>query len=177
MNGAASKLRRQDGFTLVEIVITAAIGAIVMGALVSVILTSVRSTDVASSRVEASAQVRSFESFAYDDFASAQVQNGATCTVSNPCSSAIVVSATQVTNAQPPVASADVITYAWDQTSFVDRSAASTGVSRHVAANVTAFSWYLDQTTQFPTVVISITVTVSNYSESQTFRFYPRLNP
>jgi pantothenate synthetase len=43
-----------------------------------------------------------------------------------------------------------------------------------MATDVSAFAWYVDTNS---TVVVSITVTVQSYSESETFRFYPRINP
>jgi hypothetical protein len=64
------------------------------------------------------------------------------------------------------------VSYTWDGSNFLDRAIASTGVSEHAATNVTAFSWYIDTDA---TVVVSLTVTVQSYSESQTFRFDPRL--
>jgi hypothetical protein len=42
---------------------------------------------------------------------------------------------------------------------------------------VSAFSWYLDTTSTHPTVVVTISVTIQAYTETQTLRFYPRVNP
>lgn len=151
--------RSQDGYTLVELIVALAIGASLMVAISSVVLTSWQAANTATERVEASAQIRNFEYFAYDDFAQSNVTslgNGG-CPPSPPCSIALATT-----------------TYTWDG-SNLDRTLNSNSQSTiHTATNVTAFSWYVD--TQSLTVVVSLTVTVSAYSESQTFRFYPRVN-
>ncbi len=156
MKSQRSYLKGQDGFTLVELIISAAIGALLLSALTSVMLTSWRGATIAASRVEASGQIRNFEYFAYDDFARSATPSGSGC----PCTT------------QPLVLSG--ITYAWDGSSFLDRAVASTGATEHAATDVTAFSWYVDTDS---TVVVSLTITIQAYSESQTFRFYPRVNP
>jgi prepilin-type N-terminal cleavage/methylation domain-containing protein len=170
--------RSQGGYTLVEVLITIALTALLMTALTSVVFTSVRAVDVASSRVEASSQIRNFQYFADDDFAQSAVPVGGSCgTPSTPCSTQpVVLSGTQVTNSVQPAGSAVVVTYTWDGSNFLDRQV-SAGPPIHAATNVSAFSWYVDTTASRPTVVVSITVTVSSYSESQTFRFYPRVSP
>jgi len=151
-------LGSQGGYTLVEVIIAMAIGALLMGAVSSVVYTAWQAASVASSRVEASSQIRSFESFAYDDFATSTVPITGECgTSASPC------------HTEPIVLSGE--TYTWNGSSFVDRHAGS--VSIHAATDVTAFSWYVDANS---TVVVSLTVQVQAYSESQTFRFYPRIN-
>ena len=174
---AALYARSQNGYTLVEVVIACAIGAIVMAGLTSVILTSVRAANTVSSRVEASAQIRSFEFFAYDDFARSRIPFPFGCgTATNPCTTQpIVLNGSQVTNAASPVPSPYQVSYTWDGTAFLDRQVS--GVSRHAAASVTAFSWYIDVSGAHPTVVVSMTVTVGSYQESQTLRFLPRVKP
>jgi prepilin-type N-terminal cleavage/methylation domain-containing protein len=159
----------QAGFTLIEVVISVAIGAILMSALTSVILTSVRASATATSRIDASGQIRNFEFFAYDDFAHSAVPTPTGCigTVGSPCT-------TQAIGLNGPV------TYAWDGTAFLDRLVGSNVT--HMATNVTGFSWYVDSSLAHPTVVINLTVTIQAfsdqpYSESQTLRFYPRVNP
>lgn len=161
----ASFARSQDGFTLVEVIVASVIGAILMTALTSVILTASRSANIATSRIEASGQIRNFEFFAYDDFAQGTVPSPSGCgTVGNPC-------ATQ------PIALSGTysVSYTWDGSAFLDRQVGSNVM--HMATNVTGFSWYVDTTAAHRTVVISLTVTVQSYSESQTWRFYPRVNP
>lgn len=161
----------QGGFTLIEVVIAAAIGLFVMSALTSVILTSVRASATASSRIEASGQIRNFEFFAYDDFAQSAVPNPSGCGtgVGDLC------------HGQPIALSGTYsVSYTWDGSAFLDRQLGSNVI--HMATNVTDFSWYVDGSSLHPTVVISITVTIQAssdqpYSESQTFRFYPRVNP
>lgn len=168
--------RGQAGYTLIEVVITAAIGAVVMSALASVILTAVNATDTASSRVEASAQIRSFEFFAYEDFASAQVQNGGSCTQGSPCTvQPIVLSGTRVTGGSPPVPSNTTVSYAWDGSGFVYRQ--FSGGTERAATDVSSFAWYVDTSGSFTTLVVQLTVTIRSYSESQTFLFYPHVNP
>jgi prepilin-type N-terminal cleavage/methylation domain-containing protein len=158
--------RSQSGFTLVEVVITVAIGAILMTALTSVILTASRAATTATSRVEASGQIRNFQFFAHDDFAQANVPTPIGCgTPDNPC-----ITATTITlNGAYPVS------YTWDGSAILDRQAGSNVT--HMATNVTGFTWYVDGSTPHPTVVVNLTVTVQSYSESQTFLFYPELNP
>ena len=165
---------RQGGFTLVELIIAVAIGALLLAALGSVVLTSWRATTVASSRVEASSEVRNFEYVAYDDFARSSVPGTGGCTPATPCTTQpLALTGYQVSNSVPVPASFSV-TYSWDGSQFLDRTDASTGATEHVATDVSAFSWYVDSNA---TVVVSMTVTIQSYSESETFRFFPRLNP
>ena len=172
-------LRSQSGFTLIEVIITSAVGLILMTALTSVILTSVRAAGVATGRVEASSQIRNFELRAYDDFARSGIPAIPGCgdSAADACTTSIIVlSGVQASNTNPPSITAYTVTYQWDGRAFLDRAA--TGVPReHMATSVTSFTWYVDNTSARPTVVTSLTVTVQNYSETQTFRFYPRLNP
>lgn len=165
--------RGQAGFTLVELIITLAIGLLLMAALSSVILTSWRATTIASSRVEASSEVRNFEYYAYDDFARSAIPSGGSCVPATPCTTQpLTLSGVQVSNSVP-VPSSLSVTYTWDGSQFLDRSVSTTGVSSHVATDVTAFSWFVDTNS---TVVVSMTVTIQSYSETETFRFYPRMN-
>ena len=171
------RLDGQAGYTLVELIIALAISGFLMVALTSVVLTSVGAANTASSRVEASSEIRSFQSFAADDFARSGVPDGSGGSASSPCTTQpIVLGGTQVSNSASPVGSTLLVTYTWDGSAFVDRQAGS-GESIHVATDATAFSWYVDSTAAHPTVVVSLTVTVGAYSETQTFRFYPRVNP
>lgn len=147
---------RQGGYTLIEVIIAVALGALLMSALASVLLTSYRATETASSRVEASGQIRNFEYFAYDDFARSSLSALTGCTIAAQCTSPINLA---------------TATYTWDGSNFLDRSTGPATI--HAATNVTTFLWYVDSNT----VVVNLTVTVRSYSESQTFRFYPRLNP
>lgn len=171
----------QDGYTLVEVVVATAIAAILMAGLTSVVLTSVRAANVATSRVEASTQIRSFQYFAYDDFARSSPPSAVGCgTVDTPCSTQpIVLNGLQVSNEAIPVPTPYQVQYAWvrcgtDSAGCVDRQAR--GASSHVATNVTGFAWYIDDTTgSHVTVVIMITVTVGSYNESQTLRFLPQV--
>jgi hypothetical protein len=76
----------------------------------------------------------------------------------------------QVSNSTPVPATFQV-TYTWDKDAgFLDRAVAR-GSTAHAATDVSAFSWYVDANS---TVVVNMTVTVQAYSQSQTFRFYPR---
>ncbi|HEY1421276.1 MAG TPA: prepilin-type N-terminal cleavage/methylation domain-containing protein [Candidatus Dormibacteraeota bacterium] len=172
--------RSQAGYTLIEVVISVAIGAILMAALTSVVLTSVRAADIASSRVEASGQLRSFEFFAYDDFAGSGVPDTATCgdSSSTACTTQpITLAGVGVSNSVSPAPSASSVTYTWDSTNFFLDRKVGANPAIHAATDVSAFSWYVDSSGASPVVVVRLKVTVSNYSESQTLLFYPRLNP
>ena len=48
---------------------------------------------------------------------------------------------------------------------------------KHAATNVTAFSAVLSGTAPHQTVVVTLTVTVQAYVETQTLQFYPHVNP
>ena len=170
----ATRTSAQGGYTLVELIIAVALGALLMSALTSVVLTSWRAANIASSRVEASSQIRNFELFAYDDFARSSTPIATGCAQSSPCTTQpLVLSGYQVSN-MTPVPDSVQVSYTWDGSSFLERAVAGTGVTEHAATNVSAFSWYVDTNA---TVVVSLTVTVQAYSKSQTFRFDPRMNP
>ena len=170
-----AEARGQGGFTLVELIIALALSGLLLTALTSVVLTAWRAGDTATSRIEASSQLRSFEAYAYDDFALSDVSNLSGCTPSAPCSSPITLNGTQASNAFPPVTNPSYqVVYSWDQANrFLQRQVGG-NPAVHAAVNVAAFSWFVDTNS---TVIVSLTVTVSAYSESQTFRFRPRLNP
>jgi prepilin-type N-terminal cleavage/methylation domain-containing protein len=161
----------QDGYTLVELIIAVAIGALLMSALTSVVLTTWRGTSTATSRVEASSQIRNFQYFAYDDFAAGGVPS-ISCGPAPPCT--ILVTGTRVNNSTAPVPAPSAITYNWDGANLDRQIGSSQPI--HAATNVTAFTAYVDSSGAFPIVVVSMTVTVQAYGESQTFRFYPRIN-
>jgi prepilin-type N-terminal cleavage/methylation domain-containing protein len=170
--------RGQGGYTLIEVMVASAIGAILMAGLTSVIYTSVHANDIASSRVETSSQIRSFQFFAYDDFAHSDIPDPSGCgTEDDPCTTEpIVLSGLQVSNSTNPVPAPYQVSYSWDGTEFLDRTITG-NAPIHAAVGVSAFSWYVDGTAPDQTVVVSMTVTVMNYSESQTLRFYPRVTP
>ena len=173
----AAATRGQAGFTLVELMVASAIGVLLMTGLTSVVFTSYRAWTTASSRVEASGQIRSFQYFAYDDFARSAPPAGAGCTGASPCTiQPISLIGLQVTNSPQPAATSYSVTYAWDGSTFLDRQVGA-GQPQHVASGVTAFSWYVTGSPPNATVVITMTVTVQGYNESQTMQFYPELNP
>jgi prepilin-type N-terminal cleavage/methylation domain-containing protein len=166
--------RQQGGFTLIEVIIAAAIGALLLSALTSVVLTSWRATITAESRVEASSEVRNFEYYAYDDFAQSSLPAAGLCLQATPCTTQpLTLSGLQVSNTNP-VPSPYTVSYSWDGSAFLDRSVGGSGVSAHMGTDVTAFSWYVDTNA---TVVVSLTINVHNYSETETFRFFPRVSP
>jgi prepilin-type N-terminal cleavage/methylation domain-containing protein len=174
----AKKIGKQHGYTLVEVVISAAIGAILMAGLTSVVLTSVRATNVATARIEASSQIRGFQFLAYDDFARSMPPSPGGCSGNPPARCTINLSGLKASNSIPPDIAPFKVTYSWDGgTGYLDRNAV------HAAAYVTAFSYDVDQAGQYPTVVVNLTVTIRNgspndyYSQSQTMRFYPRVQP
>ena len=167
---ALHRLDGQAGFTLIELIITLALSALLMGVLVSVFLTTTRAIDSATGRVEASGQVRTFESFAYEDFTGSAVSDfGSGCTSTTPCSTGVTLTEVPIANPTQRY----TVTYAWDQTNQVLNRTVG-GVARHAASNVTGFEWYIDAN---QSVVISLSITVNSYTQSQTFRFYPRRNP
>jgi prepilin-type N-terminal cleavage/methylation domain-containing protein len=172
---AARYARSQNGYTLIEVVIASAVGAIVVGGLTSVVLTTMRAATIATSRVEASAQIRSFQSFADGDFARSLIPTLNGCgTTANPCTTQpIVLNGWQVSNATSPVSSSSHVSYAWDGVQFVNRQVGAT--SLHAATNVSAYTWYVDTSGTHPTVVVSMTVTVGSYSQSQVLRFLPQV--
>jgi prepilin-type N-terminal cleavage/methylation domain-containing protein len=178
--------RSQDGYTLIEVVIASAIGAILMGALFSVVFTSVRAVTTATSRVEASQQIRSFQLLAYDDFAHSgpPYPNGCSGTVASPCSTQpINLSGLRASNSTTPVIALYSVSYVWNSSSqFLERQVAG-NPANHAAIDVGGFSWYLDGTAPNQAVVVVMTVTIppsfgeGTYSETQTLRFYPEVNP
>jgi prepilin-type N-terminal cleavage/methylation domain-containing protein len=169
-NRAIRYATSQSGYTLVEVILASAIGAVLMTGLTSVILTSVRATDTATSRVQASSQIRSFVYFAYDDFDQSGVPEACTPPPSGSC---LELSGLHASNSQPPVISNRTVTYVWDGFDFLDRQVDS-GPPQHVASGVTAFSWSVTGAASRQTCVVQITVTVGSYSESQTLQFFPQ---
>lgn len=173
MNKARSRhLKTQGGFTLIEVIITTAISALLLGALVSVMLTSTQATNTATSRVEASSQIRNFEYFAYEDFAGADITDlNGSCTASSRCSSQ-PITLTGIPAGNPTTTYQ--VTYSWDSTSGLLTRQAGSNPALNAATNVHGFDWYVDAN---QTVVVDLTVTVGSYTESQSFRFFPRRNP
>lgn len=169
----------QGGFTLVELLIASALSVIVLTGLTSVVLTSSRAAITATDRVTASSQVRSFEFYAYDDFALSQlpVPAGCAATAASPCTTQpIVLQGLQASNSNLPTLSSYKVTYTWDGSSTLDRQAGS-GPPRHAATGVTAFGWYISGSAPHQTVVVTMSVTVDSYVETQSLQFYPRVNP
>ena len=174
--------RSQGGYTLVELIVASAIGLMVMTGLTSVVLTTWRAGTTATSRVEASEQIRNFEFEAYDDFALSNlpIPTGCPATVASPCTSPIVLQGSQASNATTPTISPYRVTYTWDGVGVLQRQAqvgTNPAVTFDAATGVTAFSWYLDGSGPNQTVVVTISITVQSYTETQTLRFYPRVNP
>ena len=163
----------QGGYTLVELIVASAIGLLVMTGLTSVVLTTWQAGTVATSRIEASSQIRNFQFEAYDDFALSGVPAISSCTSGDlpPCT--IALSGLKASNSTPPVPVPYQVKYTWDGANL-DRQIGSS--SNHAATNVTAFSAYMSGTAPYQTVVVTLTVTVQSYAETQTLRFYPRVN-
>jgi prepilin-type N-terminal cleavage/methylation domain-containing protein len=173
----------QGGYTLVELIVASAIGLMVMTGLTSVVLTSWRANQTATSRVEASGQIRNFQFEAYDDFALSSVPPipaGCFATFASPCTTQIVLQGSQASNAATPAISPYQVTYTWDGTGLLERQTqvgTNPPVNFDAATGVTAFSWYLDGSAPNQTVVVTISITVQSYVETQTLRFFPRVNP
>lgn len=164
-------LSGQSGYTLVELIVAVALGALLMGAMVSVFLTTTRATDNAIGRVEASGQIRNFEYFAYEDFAGSNAADfDSSCTASVPCQSQVALTEIKFDNP----AQTYTVTYGWDQSRNVLDRTVGTAPPLYAATNVTGYQWYLDPN---GTVVVTLTITVKSYTDSQTFRFYPRRDP
>lgn len=171
--------KSQGGYTLVELIVASSIGLIVMTALTSVVLTTWRAGTAATSRIEASGQIRNFEFAAYDDFALSSLPVPAGCigSAASPCTTQpLVLQGLQASNSANPTTSSYQVAYLWDGANLLLRQVGSNR-PLEAASSVTAFSWYLDGSPPYQTVVVTITITVQSYSETQTLRFYPRVNP
>lgn len=158
--------------------IATAIGLVVMSALTSVVFTTYQANQVATSRVDAAAQIRNFEQTAYDDFAlSSLPATPVGCGSSaQPCTQApIQLEGCAMTNSATPSLVSRTVAYAWSvSTHLIDRNVDSASVNP-AASGVTAFSWYIDGAAPKQSVVITLTVTISATSQTQTLRFYPRI--
>jgi len=168
----------QAGYTLVELLVASVIGLIVMAGLTSVVLTAWRSSSTATGRVEASSQIRSFEYFAYDDFAlsNTPIPSGCAATAASPCTTQpILLLGVQASNQNQPVVSPYQVTYTWNGTDVLDRQV-NGNPPVHAATGVSAFAWYIDGTTPYQSVVVTISVTVQGYTKTQTLRFDPSIN-
>ena len=175
----ARYVRSQGGFTLIEVLIASALGLIVMTALAQVVLTTWRAGVTATSRIEASGQVRNFQFNAYDDFALSNVPipTGCAATKASPCTTQpIVLQGVQASNSITPATSPYLVTYTWDGVSLLERKVGG-NPPLHTATGVSDFSWYLDGSAPHQTVVVTISITVQSYTQTQTLRFYPRVNP
>jgi prepilin-type N-terminal cleavage/methylation domain-containing protein len=170
--------RDQSGYTLVELIVASAIGLFVMTGLTSMVLTTWRAGTTATSRIEASGQIRNFQFEAYDDFALANLPtpSGCAATAASPCTTPIVLQGVQASNAISPATSPYQVTYTWDGSNLLMRQV-NTNPAVEAANGVTAFSWYLDGSGSHQMVVVTISVTVQSYTETQALRFYPRVNP
>jgi prepilin-type N-terminal cleavage/methylation domain-containing protein len=166
--------KSQGGYTLIELIVASAIGLFVMTGLTSVVMTSWRAGATATSRIEASGQIRNFQYRAYDDFALSSTPVIISCALGDPPPCTITLSGLRVTDSNLVPASYEV-TYRWNGAT-VDRQVGSD--VKHAATNVTAFSAYVSDAT----IIVTLTVTVpafaqQAYAETQTLRFYPRVNP
>jgi prepilin-type N-terminal cleavage/methylation domain-containing protein len=174
------ELRSQSGFTLVELIIASAIGLIVMSALFSVVLTTTKAGAIATGRIEASGQIRNFQFEADDDFALANmpIPSGCAGTVGSPCTTqSIVLDGPHIGNPSgPPSPSPYHVTYTWDGSNLLLRQIGG-NAPREAAFGVKSFTWYIDGTAPNQTVVVVISVTVQSYTETQTLRFFPHVNP
>ena len=168
----------QSGYTLVELIVASAIGLFVMTGLTSVVLTTWQAGTTATSRIEASSQIRNFQFAAYDDFALANLPtpSGCAATAASPCTTPIVLQGVQASNATNPATSPYQVTYTWDGSNLLMRQVNS-NPAVEAASGVSAFSWYLDGSGSHRMVVVTISVTVQAYTETQALRFYPRVDP
>jgi len=177
----AERHRSQAGYTLVELLVATAIGAIVIAAVASIVLTTAISTNVATSRVDATTQVRTFQLNAYDDVVLSEVPVASGCgTAANPCTTQpMILTGSRIPNRIAGDPAPYTVTYAWDPSQDIVIRQVSGGPSRTVASDVTSYAWYVDTTAAHPTIVVALTITIktynASYSESQSFLFYPRV--
>ncbi len=184
MSVASSQRRRaQAGFTLIELMIASAIGLIVMTALTSVVFTTYQANQIAISRVQASSVIGIFQATVHDDFALSSVPQtpGGCGTSAQPCTTeaiqltgeAIQPTGCALSSSGAPPSS--TVKYQWySSTHVVDRTV-NGALPYPLAAGFTNFSWYIDGAAPSQSVVVTLTVTVGAYSQSQTMRFYPRV--
>lgn len=172
------RTNHQGGFTLIELMIATAIGLVVLTGLTSVVFTTYRANQIATSRVEASGQIRNFEETAYDDFALSSLPPtpGGCGTSAQPCTQdSIQLKGCGMTNSATPSLQSRTIAYAWNKgTQSIDRSLNAVPVNS-VASGVTNFAWYIDGVAPSQSVVVTMTVTITTYSQTQTLRFHPRV--
>lgn len=170
----------QAGYTLVEVLVATAIGAIVIGAVTSIVVTTAMATNVTTSHVDATTQIRDFQLNAYDDFTRSAMPVASGCvSFVTRCSTPMTLIGSRMPNQVGGAAAPYTVTYTWDPIQQLVVRQVSGGASRTVASGVTSYSWYVDSSAAHPTVVVNLTVTVNtynaSYSETQAFRFYPRV--
>ncbi len=173
MKAPSSRRRRaQAGFTLIELIVATTIGLVVMTALGSVLFTTYQANTIATSRVQASSILGLFQATAHDDFALSSVPPlpGDCGSSAQPCTQQPI----QLAGCRGPAQSYRA-TYTWNSgTKVVARTL--NGVSVNAAATgVSDFSWYVDSSAPNKTVVITLTVNVGTYLQTQTLRFYPQV--
>jgi prepilin-type N-terminal cleavage/methylation domain-containing protein len=174
----ARRHRMQGGFTLIELLVASAIGLIIMSGLTSVVLTTYRASQAASNRVEAAGEIRTFEQTAYGDFATSSlpVLPGGCGSSSSPCiHDPIQLQGCKMTNSVTPSAQPSTVTYAWPLGSnSVNRTIGGIPVNA-AAAGVTAFSWYVADSSPNQSVVVALTIQMGGVTQSQTMRFHPQV--
>lgn len=177
----SARLRSQGGYTLIELLIATALGAIVLGAITSILLTTMLAANVATSRVEAGTQLRTFQLTVFDDVAFSVVPTPSGCGVQvNPCTSQpMVLTGNRVPNQAAGAPVSYTVTYTWDSGLQTVTRQVAAGPSRTIATHVTGYSWYVDSSGAHPTVVVGLTVTENTYnatySQSQSMRFDPQV--
>jgi prepilin-type N-terminal cleavage/methylation domain-containing protein len=169
----SQRRRAQAGFTLIELIIATAIGLVVMTALTSVVFTTYQANQIAISRIQASSTIGLFSATAHDDFAlsSLPLTPGPCGSSAQPCSQDPIKLVGNCTMTSTGSSANYTVIYQWNSdTHLIDRNIS--GQSDNPAATgVTAFSWYIDGAS----VLVTVTVTVGAYSQTQTLRFYPRV--
>lgn len=175
--------RSQAGFTLVEMMIASAMGAIVMGALSSVVWLATSSNASVDPRLQASGQVRNLQTALNADLTSARpaplADSG--CTQSVPCTTFPIQVRGPIVPARTGLAQPDpvahYVTYCYIPAgSVVERFAGTltacpgaAGSGQAVARRLSSFSWYYTGTS----VVVSVSATVGSYSTGQVLLFNP----
>ncbi|MFN2463428.1 MAG: type II secretion system protein J [Candidatus Dormibacteria bacterium] len=160
----------QGGFTLVEMIIATAVSSILLAGISVLVFTNFSASTIAAQRLQASGQLQNFQVAFYRD---AALDNTATnrspIIAAAPCD---VVLAGRRRDAGGTTNTSYSVEYKLSGSDIRRTVAATTST---VARNVKLFTCALQSDGTFQ-VVISAQDTTGSYTQSQTFRFYPRGN-
>ncbi|MHB8571836.1 MAG: PulJ/GspJ family protein [Candidatus Dormibacteria bacterium] len=171
-----SRRHRQAGFTLVELMISAALASFILAATVSVIWVAVGANNTWNPRLQANAQVRDLQlAVQYDlehDSIVLAPQSGSGCTPTT-LGTSLTLTGVQMSNVATPAPSVTSVTYGYDSSGKrVSRSTGTAVASDpvYVARNVTAFTWSIDAGC---VLVVNMTATdpAASFTDAETLRF------